>query len=165
MLSSNLQSQTISRRFVQSLLSQLGRDFVAARLRFEPWHIGLWTNYGVISWHDVAIFLFAEAEEKVNKYGSLLEVRRQGKNFFLVQSSQSPDDYYTVLRTGKHLGCSCMKFKCWNKRMQSELPRLFAALENQIFCHHTIATERFLRNEDNSNSSARRITDTFGMVS
>lgn len=143
MISSQLQSQTISRRFVISLLYQKGKTFDAHKVRFEAWHIGLWTNYGIISWSEVALFLEFEATEKANPYGSNLNVISKGVNLFLVESSQG-GDYYGVIRNNRKLTCNCMKFKCWNNRMKSECPQLYKALGEQIFCHYTKAVERFL---------------------
>lgn len=86
MISSQLASQTISRRFVISLMSQLGKTFDEHRVLFEPWHVGLWTNYGIISWHDVAAQLRLEAENRVSVHASSLNVIRKGERLFFVES-------------------------------------------------------------------------------
>ena len=143
MISSQLASQTISRRFVVSLLAQKGKTFDAHRVRFEAWHIGLWTNYGIVSWSEVAMFLEFEAAEKANRYGNNLDVIQKGEDFFLVESSQC-GEYYGITRSKGKLTCPCMKYKCWNNRIKTECPQLFKALDEQIFCHHTKAVEQFL---------------------
>ena len=143
MISSQLASQTISRRFVVSLLHEKGKTFDVHRVRFEAWHIGLWTNYGIISWSEVALFLEFEATEKANPYGSSLNVIPKGANLFLVESSQG-SDYYGVIRNSRKLTCNCMRCKCWNNRIKTECRQHYKALDEQIFCHHTKAVERFL---------------------
>lgn len=147
-VSSALQSQTFSRRFVYNLLLSRGKDCNEYRLKFEPWWIGLWTNFGVISWRDVARRLEWEAKSKPHPTIPdflCVGVQQATNMLFWVPSAQDPKEKYGVLRlTTGELTCDCMKYRCWKNRMQKECPRLYEALGGKIFCHHTKAVEEFL---------------------
>jgi hypothetical protein len=150
LVSSQLQSQTFSTRLVVNILMAKGKDVHVNSLHFAPWWIGLWTNYGVISWKEIAKWLLNEALHKMApNYPDYLytEVEERGKHLWLVPSSQDGNKKYAVLRTGKSFSCQCFKFKCWNNRLVNECPKLFEALGKTVFCHHTKAVEQFLSNK------------------
>lgn len=148
MISTQLQSQTFPTRLVVGILLWKGKNVHRHQLRYEQWSIGLWTNYGVISWREIASYLVSEAQNKPHpNYPDYLytAVEQKGENFFLVPSSQDASKKYAVLRIGKNLSCQCFKFKCWQNRLKDEAPQLFKALNKEVFCHHTKAVEQFLK--------------------
>lgn len=141
-VSSQLLSQTMSKFLVNEILWRFDRQvwetYSVHRISVEPWANGLrvygeGVRGGLISYKDFASILKDEARLKAEQ----LAVQKKGQNFWLVQGSQKP--WYAVMKTGNNHGCECMRFRCWQNRMVIEFPELFKALNQRVFCHHTVA--------------------------
>jgi hypothetical protein len=129
MISSNLQSQIAPEYQIKNLLLSLGRK-VTGKIRIEFWYVGVWTNYGIISYRNLAEWLRKNNEAKAKG----LNIIQKGLIYFVEGKQQS---LYAVLN-GK---CQCMKFICLRNRIQNECPNLFKAMGGKIDCHHTLAVE------------------------
>jgi len=57
---------------------------------------------------------------------------QQSERLFLVDSFQNPNNKHVVNAQPDGLTCSCMKFKCLNKRMHKEAPQLIKSLSQLI---------------------------------
>lgn len=145
--SSALAAQTISKRAIADLLTWLGRTrwqtkWNAHDLVIEVWAVGIWVKQaGLISYQTLAEWMKYVANLK----GSALAVQKKGDRLFLVQGSQK--SWYAVIDKGAAEGtanadryeCECMLYRCRCKRLQEEMPKLYQSLEQQVFCHHTVA--------------------------
>lgn len=140
-VSSELRSQIFSKYLVAHLLYRMERfvwadNYSRHELIIEPWANGLWIKQaGLVSYKDLAAILREEAENKA--HGLTVERVRIG---YLVSSMQDADKNYLV-QFNKTSGwrCNCMRFRCWHNRMSEELPQLYKALDNKVFCHHIVA--------------------------
>ncbi|MFK0734233.1 MAG: hypothetical protein ACIWVG_24300, partial [Gloeotrichia echinulata HAB0833] len=102
-----------------------------------PWATGLWVKQaGLISYHALAQALRFEAEAKAYN----LSVCKYGKGYLYLVSSQTDvnKNYFVDCIQGKWQ-CNCMRYRCWKNRMHKELPQLYKALDEKIFCHHIVA--------------------------
>ena len=137
--SSQLASQTISKRAIADLLIWLGRTqwqekYNAHDLVIEVWAIGIWVKQaGLISYKTLAEWLKYVAQLKL----SVLGVQRRGERLYLVQGRQK--SWYAVVNRGHNWECECMLYRCRRKRIKAEMPKLYQSLSQQIFCHHTSA--------------------------
>lgn len=147
--SSELMSQTMSKYVLSWLLSQMGRNnwtknYNQHDLIIEAWANGVWVKQaGLVSYRDLAEALKFESEAKA--YNLSVEKVNNG---FLVSSFQGGDRKYFVSLKNKKWICNCMRYGCWNNRMEKELPQLYKALNNKIFCHHIVAAyehQKFLK--------------------
>lgn len=150
-VSSELTSQTMSRFLVSEVLWRFDRQvwefYSVHRISVEPWATGIrvygaGVRGGIVGYRDLVALLKDEAIAKSEQLG----VQRKGQNFWLVDSFQGGKKY-SVIKLGKHLACNCMKFKCWDNRLKDECPALFKALDQRIFCHHTVAVKRSLSSD------------------
>lgn len=137
--SSQLASQTISKRAIADLLIWLGRtqwqeNYNAHDLVIEAWAAGIWVKQaGLISYRTLAKWLKTLAQLKAYQ----LSVQKKGDRLYLVQGSQQP--WYAVVNRGEHYSCECMLYRCRYNRVKKEMPKLYQSLQQQIFCHHTEA--------------------------
>jgi hypothetical protein len=150
-VSSQLMSQCVSTRLIAEVLWRFDRQvwetFSVHRISVEAWAVGVrvygeGVRGGLVSYRDLVSILKDEAIAKSEQLG----VERRGKNLWIVDSFQGAKKH-SVLRLGGHLGCDCMKYKCWSNRMNDELPALFKALDGKLFCHHTVAVKRTLSDD------------------
>lgn len=138
-ISSELASQIISPNAIAELLYYLERhkwqrNYNRHQLRIEAWAVGIWVKQvGIISYSDLAEFI----RETTKLKASALQVEQRSPNLFLVQGVQKSK--YAVVRQDKQFKCECMLYRCRNNRLRSEIPQLFKALNQKIFCHHTVA--------------------------
>ena len=140
--SSALASQTISQRVIADLLIWLGRTqwqtrWNAQDLVIEVWAVGIWVKHaGLISYASVADWM----EYTANFKAQSLAVQKKGARLFLVQGSQK--SWYAVIdKGGDRYECECMLYRCRCNRLKEEMPQLFQTLEQQVFCHHTVAAK------------------------
>ena len=139
--SSQLASQTISKRAITDLLIWLGRTqwqekYNAHDLVIEVWAVGIWVKQaGLISYKTLAKWMKNVAQLKAYN----LSVQRKGERLYLVQGSQQP--WYAVVNQGEHYSCECMLYRCRYNRIKKEMPKLYQSLKQQIFCHHTEAAK------------------------
>lgn len=135
--SSELASQTISKRAIADLLIWLGRTkwqqtYNAYDLEIESWSIGIWVKQaGIISYKDLAKWLKFISQAR----GESLKVQKRGERLYLVAGRQQ--EWYAVTKN-QSWRCECMLFRC-RRRIAKEMPKLYEALEQQVFCHHTLA--------------------------
>lgn len=140
-ISSELKSQTMSKNVIKTVLHFLERtkwedNYNVHDLHIEAWDTGVWIKEaGIISYKDLATILVNEARAKAHQ----LPVQKRGENLFLVGSFQDNKLKYCVVKRDGSYVCNCMKYKCWKNRMQKECPKLYKALEEDIFCHHGLA--------------------------
>jgi hypothetical protein len=138
-VSSELASQHLSKNIIADLLFYLNRTrweqkYNKYQLKIEPWVVGIWVKEaGIISYQDLACFI----REITLLKASHLQVEQRSPNLFLVQGVQKSK--YAVVRRHNHFCCECMLYRCRNNRLKKELPQLFEALNQKIFCHHTVA--------------------------
>lgn len=141
MISTELASQTMSKRVMQHVAIALGRTkwedkYNVHDLTIEAWDAGIWVKQlGLISYRDLAVILMTEARIKTFQ----LPVQKRGENLFIVSSFQDMQKKYAVTKVNNRYVCHCMKYKCWQKRMSKECPKLYKALDCEVFCHHTVA--------------------------
>lgn len=139
MVSSELASQTISKNAIADLLHYLDRtkweqNYNKHQLKVEAWDTGVWISQaGIISYKDLAEFI----RETTKLKAFTLAVERRSDNLFLVQGFQK--SRYAVVRSSGRYSCECMLYRCRHNRMKKEMPRLFEALNQKIFCHHSVA--------------------------
>lgn len=139
-VSSELKSQVFSKYVVSELLIRLNRTawmekYNVHDLYAEAWAVGIWVRQaGVISYKDLAVIL---REEAINK-AEQLPVERVAAGW-LVKSRQSSDRYLVKFDKIAGWGCCCLRYKCWRKRLANEMPQLYKALDNKVFCHHIAA--------------------------
>ncbi len=137
--SSQLASQTISKRAIADLLIWLERtqwqeNYNAHDLVIEVWAVGIWVKQaGLISYKTLAEWMKYVAQMKASALG----VQKRGDRLYLVQGSQK--SWYAVVNQGEHWKCECMLYRCRHNRIKEEMPKLYQSLEQQIFCHHTVA--------------------------
>jgi hypothetical protein len=135
--SSQLASQTISKRAIADLLIWLGRTkwqskWNAHDLEIESWCVGIWVKQaGIISYEDLAIWLKFISQAR----SEFLRVQKRGERLYLVAGRQQ--EWYAVTKN-QSWQCECMLFRC-RRRIAKEMPKLYEALDRQIFCHHTLA--------------------------
>lgn len=148
-VSSELMSQTMSKYVLSWLLYEMDRikwteKYNSHDLKIESWATGVWVKQaGLISYKDLAEALRIESQMKSYK----LYVKKVNKGF-LVSSFQGGDRKYFVSLINKKWTCNCMRYRCWYNRMEKELPQLYKALNNKIFCHHIVAAyehQKFLK--------------------
>ena len=148
-VSSQLTSQTISKYVLSWLLNKIGRTkwtekYNSHDLVIEAWANGVWVKQaGIISYKNLAEALRLESQAKAHN----LSVQKVSKGF-LVSSFQDNDRKYFVSLNNKKWTCNCMRYGCWNHRMEKELPQLYKALNNKVFCHHIVAAydyQKFLK--------------------
>lgn len=138
-ISEQLASQHISKSAIADLLYYLGRTkwektYNRHELDIKAWGTGIWVKQaGIISYKDLAEFI----TETTKLRAGGLQVKRLNKNLFLVQGSQQ--SWYAVHRIDGKYKCECMLYRCRDNRLKTEFPQLFKALNQKIFCHHTIA--------------------------
>ena len=130
--SSQLASQTISKRAIANLLIWLGRTqwqekYNAHDLVIEVWAVGIWVKQaGLISYKTLAEWIKYVAQLKA----SVLGVQRKGDRLYLVQGSQQ--SWYAVINQGNYWECECMLYRCRRKRIRKEMPQLYQSLNQQI---------------------------------
>ncbi|PSB00501.1 hypothetical protein [Merismopedia glauca] len=135
--SSQLASQTISKRAIADLLIWLGRTkwqskWNAHDLEIESWSIGIWVKQaGIISYKDLAKWLKFISQVR----GECLKVEKKGERLCLVAGRQQ--QWYAVSKSSVWQ-CECMLFRC-RRRIAKEMPKLYEALDKKVFCHHTVA--------------------------
>jgi hypothetical protein len=144
-ISSQLASQTISKNVVWECLTTLGRvsgDLtydIIKRMTVEGWAVGVRVVIKrgcegikglstIISPLDIVRYFIKQTLNKA----SFLNITRKGERLFLVDSFQDETKKHVVLAHPEGLTCSCMKFKCLNKRMHEEAPQLVKALGQLI---------------------------------
>lgn len=138
-ISPALASQHFSKNTIADLLFYLNRTkweqkYNRYQLKIELWAVGIWVKEaGIISYQDLACFI---RETTIFK-ASALQVEQRSPNLFLVQGVQKAK--YAVVRQQNHFRCECMLYRCRHNRLKKELPQLFEALNQKIFCHHTVA--------------------------
>lgn len=146
-ISSELASQHFSKHIIADLLYYLNRTnweqkYNRYQLKIELWAVGIWVREaGIISYQDLASFIRQTTLLKA----SGLQVERRSPNLFLVQGVQRLK--YAVVRQQNHFRCECMLYRCRHNRLKKELPQLFEALNQKIFCHHTVAAYLSLKTQ------------------
>jgi hypothetical protein len=149
-VSSELMSQTMHKYAIAWMLESTDKlkwqekynrhDFI-----IEAWANGIWVKQvGIISYHDLAEYIKFESQFKAYQ----LPVEKVGKKSFLVGSYQGGKNKYFVFVKDKKWVCNCMRYRCFNNRIEKELPQLYKILNGKIFCHHIVAAydhEQFLR--------------------
>ena len=125
---------------------ETGRNAIKA-----TYHKGIST---IISWKVLAARIMERAERK--SHG--LNIIRDGKIFIKVQSSQAPDDYWTVKAFPTALTCDCWLFRCLHGRMVrgkdgiKEAPTLLEAIKTYRSPRwFSTSTKRNLRHGKNGN--------------
>ena len=129
-VSQQLISQHFTKRIIINYLDHRDRltyNFRYQDLRIELWFNCLWTNFGFISYKDLAKFTLLCTHAKAYQ----LPVKKLTDSLYLVKGKKQP--WYAVYG-GK---CECMLYRQRVKR-SSELPQLFKHF-NKPFCHHTEA--------------------------
>jgi len=138
-VSKELASQHFNKHDIADILYSLGRTNWAYQcnrhqLEYEPWATGIWIKQaGIISYRELAAYIREATEFK----SCGLNVKRQSQQVFLVEGRRQP--WYTVVQKNGRYSCSCMLYRCRRNRLEKELPQLFKALNQKIFCHHTVA--------------------------
>ncbi|WP_414623787.1 hypothetical protein [Calothrix sp. CCY 0018] len=145
-VSSALQSQVLSRYVLKDILFQLGRinweyKYNIHDLEYEFWTTGVWVKQaGTIISYDAIAEYWREAAISQTEQLPVEKVR----GGWLVSSIQDHSkNYFVYFNQGKGWQCECMKHRCWRNRIPNELPQLYKALNNKIFCHHTAAAYLF----------------------
>lgn len=145
-VSSQLLSQTMSKFLVDEILWRFDRQvyetYRVHSISLEPWANGIrvfgqGVRGGLVSYKDLAAVLKDQALSKAEQLG----VQKKGSHLHFVEGTQKAR--YAVLRVGRHHSCECMKFRCWQNRLAGEFPELFKALNQRVFCHHTVAVRLF----------------------
>ena len=127
-VSQQLISQHFTKKIITNYLNHSERltyNFRYQDLRIEIWHNCLWTNFGFISYKDLAEFTLLCTHAKAYQ----LPVKKLSDSLYLVKGKVK--DWYAVY-DGK---CECMLFRQRIKR-SSELPQFFKHFP-RTFCHHT----------------------------
>jgi hypothetical protein len=106
---------------------RLTYNFRYQDLRIEPWFTCLWTNFGFISYRDLAEFTLLCTEAKAYQ----LPVKKLSNRLYLVKGKVKA--WYAVYE-GK---CECMLYRLRVKRSH-ELPQFFKHFDKP-FCHHILA--------------------------
>jgi hypothetical protein len=146
-VSSALASQTFSKYVVGQTLDKKGRtkwmeSYSVHDLYVEAWAVGVWVKQaGIISYKDLAAILKEEAQFKAHQ----LPVEKVNGGYW-VKSHQCSDRYFVTLNKTQGWECECLRYKCWRKRMKTELPQLLAQFHGKIFCHHIVAAYESLNN-------------------
>lgn len=146
-ISSELASQHFSKNIIADLLCYLNRTkweqkYNRYQLKIELWAVGVWVREaGIVSYQDLACFI----RETTLLKASHLQVEQRSLNLFLVQGVQKSK--YTVVRQRNHFRCECMLYRCRSNRLKKELPQLFEALNQKIFCHHSVAAYLSLKTQ------------------
>ena len=141
-VSSALQSQILTKYIVADILIQLGRDnwlykYNTHDLEFEFWTTGVWVKQAgtIISYAAIADYW----RELAAMQAEQLPLHKTTHGW-LVRSRQEADKKYYVNWTKKYgWVCECMRYRCWKNRIPNELPQLYKALGNKVFCHHVAA--------------------------
>ncbi|OUL23980.1 hypothetical protein BV378_20320 [Nostoc sp. RF31YmG] len=145
-VSSELQSQLFNKWLIADLLYKNDRlTWTKNHSRHEliiiPWATGLWVKQaGLVSYHALAEALRYEAEAKAYN----LSVRTYHAGYLVSSQQEANKNYFVDCVKGKWQ-CNCMRYRCWKNRMHKELPQLYKALDNKIFCHHIVAAYNYTK--------------------
>lgn len=141
-ISTALQSQILSPYVLGEILLELGctkwfHEYNVYQLTYEFWTTGVWVKEAgtIISYKAIAEYWKKAA---INQTEQLPVEKVRGG--WLVSSIQDfTKSYFVYFNQGKGWQCECMKHRCWRNRIPKELPQLYKALNNKIFCHHVVA--------------------------
>ena len=128
-VSQQLISQHFTKKIITNYLNHSERltyNFRYQDLSIEPWFTCLWTNFGFISYKDLAEFTLLCTHAKVYQ----LPVKKLTDSLYLVKGKVKA--WYAVYE-GK---CECMLYRLRVKRSH-ELPQFFKHFPKIGFCHHT----------------------------
>lgn len=140
--SSALISQVLSKNVMEAVIRimepNLYERFIYRynmdELEIEFWANGIWIKQlGIISYDSAAEII----QEISSSKAIALEVIEKGPRLKLVEGSQK--SYYAVVENNGEYKCECMLYKCRANRLEEEFPELYRALDEQVFCHHTVA--------------------------
>lgn len=118
-------------RCLQFLEEELGLYYKTYYLRYQDlkiefWNVGIWTNYGIISYKNYAEFIILYTQAKAEQ----LPVKKLSDRLYLVGGKQKP---WYAIHDGK---CECMLYRLRRNRRE-ELPQFFKHLPHKgLFCHH-----------------------------
>jgi len=147
-ISSELASQTISKNMVWDCLTASGKvsgsltSDIFKRMTVEGWAVGVrvvikraYKGLQVLKGLSTIISPFKIISQLMKKSldkSSSLNVFQQSERLFLVDSFQDNRIKHLVNAQPDGLTCSCMKFRCLNKRIHQEAPQLVKALSQVI---------------------------------
>lgn len=140
LISSALASQTMSKYVISNVLYNKGRtkwmeNYNVHDLHIEAWAVGVWVKEaGLVSYADLASILKSEATMKAQQ----LPVEKVAGGY-LVKSHQCSDRYFVSFSKESGWQCECLRYKCWKKRLKTELPQLLNQFNGKVFCHHIVA--------------------------
>lgn len=151
-ISSSLASQTINKNTVWQCLLSLEKvsgeltQFISDRMVIESWAVGVrvvikrgYKGIRVFKGLSTIISPLKAVKlmmEKIELKSRGLNIIRRGERLFLVDSFQDPTQKHFVIAQAEGLTCSCMKFKCLEKRMHKEAPELLKALDKIILLNN-----------------------------
>jgi hypothetical protein len=147
-ISSELASQTISKNMVWDCLIASGQvsgsltPDIFKRMTVEGWAVGvrvvikratkgLEVLKGLSTIISPLKIITQFMKKSLDKSYSL-NVFQQSERLFLVDSFQDRNTKHIVNAQPEGLTCSCMKFKCLNKRIHKEAPQLIKSLSQLI---------------------------------
>jgi len=147
-ISSELASQTISKNMVWDCLIASGKvsgtltPDIFKRMTVEGWAVGvrvvikratkgLEVLKGLSTIISPLTIITQFMKKSLDKSYSL-NVFQQSERLFLVDSFQDRNTKHVVNAQPEGLTCSCMKFKCLNKRIHKEAPQLIKSLSQLI---------------------------------
>lgn len=134
--SSELLSQCLSKYILDEMLwDEFAYSYNSIHnLHIEFWANGIWIKeLGIISYSKAAEVIRGITCNKAD----MCEVIEKGPKLKLVSGSQK--SYYAVVERDGDYICECMLYKCRKNRLEEEFPELYRALDEQVFCHHTVA--------------------------
>jgi hypothetical protein len=147
-ISSELASQTISKNMVWDCLVESGKvsgsltSDILKRMTVEGWAVGVRVVIKRVKIGNETIKglstiisplkIITQFMKKSLEKSYSLHVFQQSERLFLVDSFQNPNNKHVVNAQPHGLTCSCLKFKCLNKRMHKEAPQLINSLSQLI---------------------------------
>lgn len=139
-VSSQLQSQLFDKNVIGAILVKLGRTnwekkYTVHDLTIEAWGTGIWVKEAgtIISYTDLNNYWRNVAEN----IGETLPVTKINIGW-LVKSRQFHKSYLVTFGVSGWQ-CECMRWRCWNNRISSELEAFWRAIDEKPYCHHTAA--------------------------
>lgn len=155
MISSQLQSQLFSKKATKWVLVRKGLIWSETNPHLENLKIQVFTKCVLVSLpknpitgeKGFSVFIsMYEYLDYIIKRSTVkaegIECTRMIKTAWLVESFQDKQDCHTVSVYPDKVSCSCMLYKCLNKRIKLECPYFYKLMQKddffcgQVVCHH-----------------------------